>query len=356
MRSSCAALTAARFGPEPVRMLIPAMCRACVCALPSPGTCFRPPGTLVSACSVPMTWPSVAATALIAAPAGVQGPESIKLDGRASIVLGRSGDADVKLEGKLCSRKHATIAYDPAKGDTYVLDLGSAHGTFVNQVRVDQTSRTRLKLGQQVWFGNATGEPRYTVHALAGGGKKRAREEEIKSKQIDGLIRTSAMAMGDGKRSRPFWSENGQGSDANGSQNQHAAKVLPHVPLEGHTNSSTDALAAAKADSTCCHVLLRHQTSTLPNAEQTASVARRRLAGYLRDVERCEITFEQLALRVSECCKTKALQGYVKEKLRRKWEDQHPSFHDALLALKGPGDVSGIVETAMGLHLIKRVR
>ena len=317
-----------------------------------------------------MTWPSVAATALIAARAVVQGPESIKLDGRASIVLGRSGDADVKLEGKLCSRKHATIAYDPAKGDTYVLDLGSAHGTFVNQVRVDQTSRTRLKLGQQVWFGNATGEPRYTVHALAGGGKKRAREdgedagqgkvridsEEIKSRQIDGLIRTSAMAMGDGKRSRPFWSENGQGSDANGSQNQHAAKVLPHAPLEGNTNSSTDALAAAKADSTCCHVLLRHQTSTFPNAEQTASVARRRLAGYLRDVERCEITFEQLALRVSECCKTKALQGYVKEKLRRKWEDQHPSFHDALLALKGPGDLSGIVETAMGLHLIKRVR
>lgn len=49
-----------------------------------------------------------------------QGPTSVKLDSRAFIVLGRSGDADVKLEGKLCSRKHATIAFDPNKGNVYI--------------------------------------------------------------------------------------------------------------------------------------------------------------------------------------------------------------------------------------------
>jgi hypothetical protein len=52
---------------------------------------------------------------------------SIKLDGRAYIVLGRSGETDVKLEGKLCSRKHAAVGFDPAKGHVYLMDLGSAH-------------------------------------------------------------------------------------------------------------------------------------------------------------------------------------------------------------------------------------
>ena len=58
---------------------------------------------------------------------GCEGPTSIKLDGRAYIVLGRSGETDVKLEGKLCSRKHAAVGFDPAKGHVYLMDLGSAH-------------------------------------------------------------------------------------------------------------------------------------------------------------------------------------------------------------------------------------
>jgi pSer/pThr/pTyr-binding forkhead associated (FHA) protein len=107
-----------------------------------------------------------------AAPAA-QGPASVKLDGRAFIVLGRSGDADVKLEGKFCSRKHAIIGYDPARGHVYVEDLGSAHGTYVNEMRIDRATKTRLRQNDAIWFGSAEGEPRYFVHAVFS--KKRTR-------------------------------------------------------------------------------------------------------------------------------------------------------------------------------------
>lgn len=88
-------------------------------------------------------------------------------------MLGRSGETDVKLEGKLCSRKHAIIGYDPARGHVYVEDLGSAHGTYVDTTRVERGAKTRLRQGQEVWFGRADGEPRYCVHAVFA--KKRAR-------------------------------------------------------------------------------------------------------------------------------------------------------------------------------------
>jgi hypothetical protein len=95
-------------------------------------------------------------------------------------VLGRSGDADVKLEGKLCSRKHAAIGFDPHKEHVYLSDLSSAHGTYVDEKRLEPSEKKRLKIGQEIWFGNADGEPRYTVHAVCS--RKRAREDDDGSK------------------------------------------------------------------------------------------------------------------------------------------------------------------------------
>ena len=100
---------------------------------------------------------------------------SIKLDGRAYAVLGRSGDADVRLEGKLCSRKHAVIGFDTSREHVYLVDLNSAHGTWVDTVRIEAETKWRLKVGQEIWFGSAEGEPRYVVNAVCS--RKREREE-----------------------------------------------------------------------------------------------------------------------------------------------------------------------------------
>ncbi len=59
---------------------------------------------------------------------GCFGPESIKFDGRPYIRIGRAGEMDVKLDANsFCSRKHAVLGFDPAKGRVYLMDLGSAH-------------------------------------------------------------------------------------------------------------------------------------------------------------------------------------------------------------------------------------
>ena len=82
----------------------------------------------------------------------------------------------MKLEGKLCSRKHAAIGFDPHKEHVYLSDLSSAHGTYVDEKRLEPSEKKPLKLGQDIWFGNGDGGPRYTVHAVCS--RKRVREFE----------------------------------------------------------------------------------------------------------------------------------------------------------------------------------
>jgi hypothetical protein len=54
----------------------------------------------------------------------------------------------MKLEGKLCSRKHAAIGFDPHKEHVYLSDLSSAHGTYVDEKR-EEASQDRA--GDLVW-------------------------------------------------------------------------------------------------------------------------------------------------------------------------------------------------------------
>ena len=60
---------------------------------------------------------------------------SVDLSSRACIRFGRSHNSDVQLMHGTSSRRHAIIFHHP-NGNCYVVDCGSAHGTFVNGVRV----------------------------------------------------------------------------------------------------------------------------------------------------------------------------------------------------------------------------
>ncbi|MDQ3369976.1 MAG: GGDEF domain-containing protein [Myxococcota bacterium] len=81
--------------------------------------------------------------------AGTQVGEMIPL--KVATVIGRGVEADVRLLEDKMSRKHCRLVAD--RGVTYLEDLGSSNGTFVNGVRV---TRQRLNDGDKIQIGQTT--------------------------------------------------------------------------------------------------------------------------------------------------------------------------------------------------------
>jgi PAS domain S-box-containing protein len=65
------------------------------------------------------------------------------------ILIGRSAEAEVRLEDESLSREHARVALLPA-GDMTLVDLGSTNGTYLNGVRVE---RANLRVGDRIRIG-----------------------------------------------------------------------------------------------------------------------------------------------------------------------------------------------------------
>jgi sigma-B regulation protein RsbU (phosphoserine phosphatase) len=80
----------------------------------------------------------------------------------AEILIGRKGDADVVLNNQHVSRRHAKLV---KTSEGYSLqDLGSTHGTFVNEIRVEQHV---LKHGDRI----SLGKDRVDLHYFVGEAK-----------------------------------------------------------------------------------------------------------------------------------------------------------------------------------------
>jgi len=122
----------------------------------------------------------------------VQGPDHGKafdVNG-STLVIGRDPSCDVPLRDPGISRHHARMEL---RGDHYVLkDLGSANGTYVNGMRVTESS---LQAGDQIRLGNtilAMGAPESTV--LEQGGLPIRVDTEGK---VDSSIMATTAASGD---------------------------------------------------------------------------------------------------------------------------------------------------------------
>ncbi len=204
-------------------------------------------------------------------------------------MLGRSGDADVRLEGKLCSRKHASIGFDTHKEHVYLTDLNSAHGTFVDEKRIEPSEKKRLKVGQEIWFGNADGEPRYTVHAVCS--RKRAREEDDGGKSTT-RPRADAHAAplaphsaahakyvddptADSAQNTLFW-KNGGSNGENGTRDAKGHTKQSKTPTDSRPseNNAQNTRTGCGADACFSHVLLRHSSSTPANPKLHAADAK----------------------------------------------------------------------------------
>jgi len=87
--------------------------------------------------------------------------------------IGRSPNSDVQLIHATSSRRHALI-FHHSNGSCYIVDCGSAHGTFINGTRIISTPRRgviiphKVKRGAMIRFGSA-GAPSYVLKSFPRG-------------------------------------------------------------------------------------------------------------------------------------------------------------------------------------------
>lgn len=98
-----------------------------------------------------------------------QGP--VDLSSQAVFRIGRSPQSDVQLMHVTSSRRHAMLFHHP-NGSCYLVDCGSAHGTYINGIRVTSSPNegnvvvpTRVRRGSIVRFGGP-GAPSFMLKSF----------------------------------------------------------------------------------------------------------------------------------------------------------------------------------------------
>lgn len=66
---------------------------------------------------------------------------------KSGLVFGRDPGADIRFRVIKCASRHASIIVDPSANTVYIRDLGSVTGTFINDVRLPNSSKVLLKSG-----------------------------------------------------------------------------------------------------------------------------------------------------------------------------------------------------------------
>lgn len=95
----------------------------------------------------------------------------IDLKSRAVFRVGRSPQSDVQLLHATSSRRHAML-FHHSNGSCYLIDCGSAHGTYVNGIRVSSTPSNgvvvphKVRRGSLVRFGGP-GAPEYMLKSFS---------------------------------------------------------------------------------------------------------------------------------------------------------------------------------------------
>ncbi|KKK11893.1 peptidyl-prolyl cis-trans isomerase ssp-1 [Aspergillus rambellii] len=107
----------------------------------------------------------------------------------------------------------------------------------------------------------------------------------------------------------------------------------------------------------CSHLLVKHRDSRRPSSWKESDItrskeeARQILEGYQERILRGEISLGDLAMSESDCssARKKGDLGFFGR------GDMQKEFEDAAFALQ-PGEISEIVDSQSGLHLIERVQ
>lgn len=96
---------------------------------------------------------------------------AVDLTKRASFYIGRSPNANIQLYHATSSRRHAML-FHHSNGSCYIIDCGSAHGTFVNGVRIPSPGKGgvvvphKVRRGALIRFGGP-GAPCFVLKSFS---------------------------------------------------------------------------------------------------------------------------------------------------------------------------------------------
>ncbi|KAK0738791.1 peptidyl-prolyl cis-trans isomerase ssp-1 [Schizothecium vesticola] len=121
-------------------------------------------------------------------------------------------------------------------------------------------------------------------------------------------------------------------------------------------SSSLEAQPAPPGKIRAAHLLVKHNQSRRASSWREAEITRSKsdaekiIRDYEARIHRGEVSLGELALTESDCssARKRGDLGYFGR------GDMQKEFEDAAFALK-PGQISGLVDTASGLHLIERI-
>ena len=127
--------------------------------------------------------------------------------------------------------------------------------------------------------------------------------------------------------------------------------------MEQHHSSANTRLDGAGSDGKirAAHLLVKHRDSRRPSSWKDANITRSKeeaisiLKGYEEQIKSGQKSLGDLAMSESDCSSARKkgdLGMFGKGQMQKE-------FEDAAFALK-PGEISGIVETGSGVHLIER--
>lgn len=221
--------------------------------------------------------------------------ETQPLDQKPSYVFGRNAEAsDILLDHPSCSRQHAALVHHN-DGRVFLIDLGSSHGTTVDDARIPANKPSHLKDGSTICFGSDV--KKYVFRCEVTGEKRRKEEDESAG----------------------------------------SAEKRPN-----HTVRAS-------------HILVKHKDSRRPHSWKEPVVTRTReealamIEAFMAEIQRGESTFADIAIRESHCSSHKR-GGDLGEFGPGQMQE---AFEKAAYALK-VNEMSGPVFTDSGVHLILR--
>ncbi|XP_065843422.1 nuclear inhibitor of protein phosphatase 1-like [Oscarella lobularis] len=124
--------------------------------------------------------------------------EKILIDDKIGYFFGRNKDVcDVVIDHASCSRVHALLLYHKHVKRSFIVDLDSSHGTFVNGIRLEAKKPTPVEINSILSFGASTrtyslrekpetsSASRATMTTTDGGGEENVELPEQEAKLLD---------------------------------------------------------------------------------------------------------------------------------------------------------------------------